>query len=73
VVLFVFVFVFHMYICMYLYVKSSNSHIAGGIWTEEKEKRSKSLINSPPLFYFYSAIFTDERYINLYTCLPAYR
>jgi hypothetical protein len=31
-----------------MYVKSCHSHIAGGIWTEEKEKRSKSLL-TPPL------------------------
>jgi len=68
-----FVFVFYMYICMYVYVKSSNSHVAGGIWTEEKEKRSKTLITSPHYFIFICAIFIDERYINLYTCLPAYR
>ena len=37
---------------MYVYVKSSNSHIAGGIWTEEKEKRSKTLITSPPIILF---------------------
>jgi len=48
----VFVFVFYVYISMYVYVKSSNSHVTGGIWTEEKEKRSKTLITSPPLFYF---------------------
>lgn len=56
-----------------MYVKSSHSHIAGGIWTEEKEKRSKSLL-SPPLIIF-TSVFTDKTDLlhNLRHLLAAFR
>lgn len=40
-----------------MYVKFCHSHVAGGFWTKEKEKRSKPLLNNPPhYFIFISAV-----------------
>jgi hypothetical protein len=56
---------------MYVYVKSSNSHVAGGIWTEEKEKRSKSFLNNPPitLFLFVQFLLTIDTLIDTPACM----